>query len=224
MNNHKKSFFSISELVRLLKTMSLLYVILVALSIGFAMLVDEVLEHDTQSFDVMVLKYVRGFASPNLDKLFVVVTQFAGPIIVGLIFLILFGYTWTRYYRYYSLFLCLTIPRTVLLNSILKLLFRRDRPNLWEKIVTEKSFSFPSGHAMISMAIALSLVFILNRSRYRKWGIPIAIVYVLLIALSRLYLGVYYPTDILGGWLMSAAWFSVVVLTMKHKGYLNAQS
>jgi undecaprenyl-diphosphatase len=93
-----------------------------------------------------------------------------------------------------------------LLNLLLKMLFARERPDLWDHIVTELSYSFPSGHAMASMGLAAGLVVSLWETRFRRIAIIGGLAYVAVIAFTRLYLGVHYPTDIIAGWCVSIAW------------------
>ena len=104
----------------------------------------------------------------------------------------------------------------VVINFILKMIFERSRPDLWQRLVVETSYSFPSGHALASSAIALVIIIICYKT---KWFIPaiiIGTVYAVVIAYSRLYLGVHYPSDIIGGWLISAAWVIAMYWTIKR--------
>ena len=94
----------------------------------------------------------------------------------------------------------------VLLNMLVKGFFARQRPDLWERLVTETSYSFPSGHSMASAALALSVVLITWNTRFRWWVVAAASLYVVTIGFTRLYLGVHYPTDVLAGWSLGAAW------------------
>jgi membrane-associated phospholipid phosphatase len=93
-----------------------------------------------------------------------------------------------------------------LVNLLAKLFFGRARPDLWASIAPESDYSFPSGHAMASMAVAAALVLMLWPTRFRWLTVALGLIYVLAIGLTRLYLGVHYPTDILGGWCASLAW------------------
>lgn len=92
-----------------------------------------------------------------------------------------------------------------LINNILKIIFRRERPDLSLRLINETNYSFPSGHAMISMFFYFTLIIIINRSslKYKKLLNLIFMLIILLIGMSRIYLGVHYLSDILGGYLIA---------------------
>ena len=93
-----------------------------------------------------------------------------------------------------------------LLNVCAKLFFSRQRPQLWETIVTEKSFSFPSGHSIGSMSFAAALTLLAWPTRWR-WPVAIgALSFAITIGLTRLYLGVHYPSDVAAGWCAALVW------------------
>src|SRR3990167_6860759 len=109
-----------------------------------------------------------------------------------------------------------------LLNFGLKLLFGRSRPELWTHLVTESSYSFPSGHAMLSSALALALVSIFWGTKYRVTVAIGAALYIAMIGFTRLYLGVHYPSDIIAGWCASFAWV-IIVTSIAHTFFTNRQ-
>lgn len=192
---------------RVLAMMFVLYVLPVVL---FVALVDEVLENDTLPYDDAILQFVHGFHAPWLDPIVVAITNIGGPVgatlLTGVIALAFLAYRQRRKF----LIVVAGVGGATLLNILLKALFQRDRPQLWERIVTENSFSFPSGHAMASSALALSLIAIFWPTRWRWWAIAASVGYMVIIGSTRLYLGVHYPTDIIAGWLVSATWVALV--------------
>jgi undecaprenyl-diphosphatase len=82
-------------------------------------------------------------------------------------------------------------------------------------VITETGYSFPSGHAMLSSALILSVVFIIWKTRFRWVGVIIGAILIGLIGLSRVYLGVHFPTDIVAGWSVSFVWVFIVLVVTK---------
>lgn len=188
-------------------TAFLIYGILV---FAFTELAEQVMDHSTQSLDVAILQRINTLSDPGLDGFFVFITDLSGPVVVPILALLLAAWFIWKNEAYNAIYLFLILGGTFLVNTALKLYYQRVRPNLWSLLVEESSYSFPSGHAMISMALALSLIVLLFYSRLRWPAILIGTGYVLLIGFSRLYLGVHYPSDIVGGWLASMVWSAVV--------------
>ena len=100
----------------------------------------------------------------------------------------------------------LTVVSSGLLNLLAKLLFHRDRPSLWESSTSELYFSFPSGHAMLSMTLVVALTLLVPRNPWRSLFLFGGVMLAIEIGWTRLYLGVHYPSDILGGWALAIAW------------------
>lgn len=185
-------------------TIGLLFWIPIITFIGVA---DNVLEGDTLTFDRAVLHYINNsFSNSKLDPYIVAYTNLGGlisitAIVTGVVLLLL-----GRGYRRSASFVLTVVGGTAVMNVLLKALFARDRPSLFESIILENSFSFPSGHAMMSSALAFAAILLAWRTKYR-WPVTIAaILFFVSISFTRLYLGVHYPTDLLAGWCISGAW------------------
>ena len=107
------------------------------------------------------------------------------------------------------------ICATGLTNLILKNTVKRDRP-MEIRLIDAHGYSFPSGHSSISTAIALVLIyFILKRIKNKKIAYLLCsfiFIYLILVGISRVYLGVHYPTDILGGWFIAGIWSYISVV------------
>lgn len=167
---------------------------------------DGILEGEILPFDKNTLLYIRHWHTPTLDSLMLFVSTIGGPnVMTGISILVLIVLA-LRHPRSRALFFGLAMLGEVLLNQGVKLLFARPRPTLWDHLINEPAFSFPSGHAMASSAFAAALTLILW---YTPWRWPVFIlgsIFVVLVGFSRLYLGVHYPSDVLGGILASLAW------------------
>lgn len=187
----------------------------------FSEIAEEVREQETIHFDAGALVWLNQFASPWLDRLMIIVTDFGGGIagvlaVVGLAWLL-----WRQQHYRQAVFAVVAIGGAGAINTLLKLLFARDRPSLWETLIVETTYSFPSGHAMLSSSIAFVLVLLFWHSRYRWWVVAAGTLYVLAIGLTRLYLGVHYPTDIVAGWCVSAAWVAIVATVVFNDSLLR---
>ncbi|KFN40983.1 phosphatase PAP2 family protein [Arenimonas oryziterrae] len=197
-------------------TMVLLFVCVLLPLWGFTEIAEDVHRQERFLFDDPVLLWAHARHAPRLDAFFIAMSAFGYAWGVVPIDLILVGYfAWTRRLRD-GLFFGLSVAGSALLNLGVKQLFARQRPSLWESIAPESTFSFPSGHAMGSMTLALAVVLLCWPTRWRWLVVSVSFALVLLIAASRLYLGVHYPSDILAGWASACAWvFGVYVLVYR---------
>ena len=103
-------------------------------------------------------------------------------------------------------FLVLAVAGATLLNVTAKVIFQRPRPDELGAVLVEKVFSFPSGHTMANAAFGIALAYIFWRSPRTRWVSLVALAWAVAVGLSRNYLGVHYPTDVLVGFLTSLAW------------------
>ena len=96
-------------------------------------------------------------------------------------------------------------------NPLLKVIFDRDRPDLWEKRGQFAWSSYPSGHAIASVAVLLTIAWLLWRERGWRWPWAVAAALLLVSLHSRLYLGVHWPSDVVGGVLVGAIWLGATM-------------
>lgn len=111
---------------------------------------------------------------------------------------------------------------TTLLNQLLKNVFQRGRPI--DSIIEESGYSFPSGHSMVSMAFYGFLIYLVYKSNIKYKGLIIGLLSVLivLIGISRIYLGVHYPTDVIGGFTLSLSYLLLFIdITTPNFTYVN---
>lgn len=195
---------------QLLTNIGLIYIILIFIFWLISEFVERLRTKKIANFDKKILLKINSFSTPFLDKLMVLITDFGGVIIPIVISFSLLNYFIKINETKKALFVLVGILGTLLINIVLKTLIRRNRPNLWKKIVKESSFSFPSGHTMISWSLTLIVLITISNAFYGAAIIVAAVLYGLLVAFSRLYLGVHYPTDIIGGWVMSSIWIFLI--------------
>ena len=173
-----------------------------------AWLCTEVWEKELFSFDRSFLLWIHQFANPQFDRIFLFFTALDDPPTVVTIFIITIA--WLVMKRRYSDGIRFTIVCAggVLINQVMKLFFAKPRPELWHRLITETSFSFPSGHAVGSMVVYGFIAYILAKEMQQHKHIVYATASLLIIAigLSRLYLGVHYPTDIIAGYGIGFLW------------------
>lgn len=156
--------------------------------------------------DKRLLTWLHAHSSPGLDKLALALTQAGDPLPMGLLAVLLTaGLAWWRGRGLAGLF-GLGVGGAMLLNVLVKLIFARSRPSLWESIAPAVFYSFPSGHAMGAAALVTALGFAMRTPTARAlvWGL--GAVFALGVGWSRVYLGVHYPSDVLAGWTGSVGW------------------
>jgi membrane-associated phospholipid phosphatase len=173
-----------------------------------AWLCTEVWEKETFNFDRAFLLWLHQFANPQLDRLFLFFTALGDPPTVVTIFMMTI--VWLLMKRHYQdgMRFAIVCAGGVVINQEMKLFFAKPRPELWPRLITDLSFSFPSGHAVGSMVVYGFLAHILAKAwpQSQHYIYAIASVLVLAIGLSRLYLGVHYPTDIIAGYGIGFLW------------------
>jgi membrane-associated phospholipid phosphatase len=190
-----------------------------------AQLSDEVLEQEAFAFDRTVLLGIHQFANPTLDRLMLMITNLGDPHTVVAIAISAFSILWWRRYYQEAKIFVIDCLGGVILSYGLKLVFSKPRPNLWQSAIEETSFSYPSGHALGSTILYGFLAYILA-TRYPQFASLIYASAVLLIAaigLSRLYLGVHWPTDIIAGYSIGFLWV-MFCTTMLKLQKLNNQN
>jgi undecaprenyl-diphosphatase len=173
---------------------------------GFGALVEELREGEGFPFDAPLLQLAHALARQGLDRTFLIVSQLGyGYGVVPLDVVLVAALAWRRRMRE-GLFSGLALGGSALLNVLAKHVYARQRPDLWLSIAPETTYSFPSGHAMGSMTLGAVAILLAWRTRWRWPVAAVAVAFVLLVGLSRVYLGVHYPSDILAGWAIACAW------------------
>jgi membrane-associated phospholipid phosphatase len=162
--------------------------------------------------DQPVSVWLHAHATPRLTAVMLAITNLhstLGVLVITLIVAILLEY-WRD--RYWLLVLTLSVPGGMLLNVLLKNLFDRPRPKLDHPILTLTGYSFPSGHTMAATVLYATLAsFAASKVQARSWrvlAILVAACAILLVGVSRIYLGAHYLSDVLAAMAEGLAWLA----------------
>ena len=138
------------------------------------------------------------------------ITALGSSAVITLLTIFVTGYFWIARKRHTVVLILVAVVGGALLNSLLKGIFERPRPSLVPKLDHVTSHSFPSGHAQASAVIYLTLGAILaslvHEPQRKIYLLGSAVAAALLVGMSRVYLGVHYPSDVLGGWIVGFSW------------------
>ncbi|PNY79976.1 phosphatase PAP2 family protein [Deinococcus koreensis] len=182
-----------------------------------AELTEEVFRDGGFSWDQAILEWYAAHRTPGLTLLARVLAVLGGvpalPIITLGIALVLARFRT----RAHAWFLILAVSGATVLNGLAKVAFQRARPGELVAVLNEPGFSFPSGHAMSNMAFGMALCLVFWHSRARWPAALLGVGWGLLVGISRNYLGVHYPTDVLVGCLSSVTWVVGLYLVVRKR-------
>jgi undecaprenyl-diphosphatase len=217
---------------------TLLSIIIIAGGVLLFSELVEMIQGEPQAFDRWVLLALRNPGDPAdpigpawLEIVYRDITSLGGAAVLTLMTAIVVGFLIVDKKRSAALFVLASVAGGTLLSTILKLAFARPRPDVVPHLVAVSSASFPSGHAMLSAVVYLTLGALLSRVegplRLKVYILSVAIVLTLLIGISRIYLGVHWPTDVLAGWCAGAAWATLcwrIALTLQRRGEVEGDT
>lgn len=208
-----------------------------ALLFAFIKLADVVIEGETRPFDEAILLALRmpGDVSQPIGPLWLqeMVRDFTALGSIGVLTIITLGVIgWMVFsgkQRTAGLVL-VAVVGGVVFSSLLKLGFARPRPDLVPHSVAVFTNSFPSGHAMMSAVVYLTLGFLVARTQHavalKVYLLSLALFLALLVGASRVYLGVHWPSDVLAGWVVGACWAllcSFVMSRLQETGQIEPE-
>lgn len=173
--------------------------------------------------DYGILMTVRTYASPFFDQITPFLTDLGDVVAVAATTLLLAVLFLLKKRPTIAALFVLGVGGGAAINVVIKQLVDRSRPDLWQHLVTETSHSFPSGHATASFALGLCIVLALWRTKWRVPAITFSASYIIMVALTRLYAGVHYPTDIVAAWLITAAWIGTVCVALRYYNVYSSE-
>jgi undecaprenyl-diphosphatase len=192
----------------------------------FIALADEVSEGDTQHMDDRILLAMRNPNDPAdpigprwLEEAGRDVTALGGVMVMALVTAAVIGYLWIDGKRRSAMFVLFATGSGLIISSVLKHFFDRPRPGAVTHLSYVYTSSFPSGHSMLSAVVYLTLGSLLMRiqpkRRLKIYYLFVATMLTVLVGVSRVYMGVHYPTDVLAGWTAGLVWALICWLSAR---------
>ncbi|MGI6093647.1 MAG: phosphatase PAP2 family protein [Veillonellaceae bacterium] len=204
--------------------------IVLALMVGIIMLGlfckiawNTLIEQAMAEFDQSIILLVRSFTSSYMDFFMVNVTNLGSASFYALLAFVMLIILLRRKRKYEAVTLVLCVAGGAFLNEVLKQLFQRSRPDTLP-LIDIGGYSFPSGHAMVSVCCYGLLAFLTIRS-LASWRSKVIVfiitsIVVTVVGISRIYVGVHYPTDVLAGFAVGTTWLAfciALLLWLEHR-------
>lgn len=185
------------------------WVILLICMVAFFAIIEDVLDNEIWIFDDIAYETVSGIISNTVTSIFMIVTNLGGAIGIITTTILILIFVNNRKYKFYIVFNLIIVT---VLNQIIKYIVQRPRP-IEHRIIDQFGYSFPSGHSMVSMAFYGFLIYLIYKrvqNKYLKWGLCTGLSFLILsIGISRIYLGVHYASDVIGGFCLSVSYLIV---------------
>lgn len=187
----------------------------IAALLCFIVVAAQIHGDEVKQFDHSIIQAIQSFESPGITSAMKFLSFIGSTWMVVTISLAAIGILYfALHHRFELIFFVSVEVSSAVLNKLLKLTFARERPNLY-RIVEEAGYSFPSGHSMGAFALYASLAFLIWRHVHARKGriavILLSSLMIVLIGVSRIYLGVHYPSDVIGGYMASGICFTLSV-------------
>jgi len=201
------------------KYVTTIFSIIVLFIIFFIFVASRIQGAEIIAFDKIIIDFVQSFQTDATTKWTIVLTDMGSIKFISIAIVV--GAGLLCLYKKFSLavFLILAPSLGGLLNKFLKWIFKRERPDILP-IITEHGYSFPSGHSMGSLlfygSAAYVLLHIWKSAGIKAVTIIVACLFILMIGISRIYLGVHYPTDVVGGYAVGFSFLLVCIFVFRY--------
>ena len=186
---------------------------------AFVAVAELVQEGATQRFDNAVMFWVRDHRIPWLERTMIEMTALGNWTVVGMVGAVAALFLTLTRHKHSAALLVIATAGGVVINGALKALFSRPRPEIFEWQTLATSSSFPSGHATAAALVYGTVAYLAARLHKRRWARFLtmlgALIFILLVCASRVYLGVHYPSDVLGGVISGFAWAAFCMATLE---------
>lgn len=188
----------------------------------FVLLLEDVFTEKTMKNDIRIYEFVsKNFMNDSSTIFFKIITNLSGVFFIGGLTILLVMFIRNKKLKFA---IPLNLVLVVGLNSLLKNIIQRPRPNNY-RIIDESGFSFPSGHSMVSVAFYGFLIYLIykyiNNKTIKYSLITLLFSLIILIGLSRIYLGVHYASDVVAGYCLSLGYLVVFTSVIGKVGKLN---
>ena len=182
---------------------------------GLVKLHDEILKGSFEQRDQAIQSWLHGFARPMLTEVMSGLSWIGSPLVLTPAVALAVGLMWWWRLRDDAVLVAAAALGGAVLDEVMKLHFKRSRPELPWAFVHEHSFSFPSGHSVLAMVMYGVIVYKTHDKLRSKWARAAlmvgAFLMVMGIGVSRVYLGAHYPSDVAGGYFVGAVWLAAVI-------------
>lgn len=201
--------------------------VIVLAALVFLVVAGQVSDGDTQKFDEAIVQWFRRADDPAMPRgpawlreAGIDITALGSFSVILLLVLAVSGFLWIHRQKRLMALLLISTGTGFLLNWLMKIAFARPRPSVVRHLREVVTPSFPSGHAALSAVVYLTigvLLFQVVKGRQaRLYCLAVAMAATGLVGLSRIYLGVHYPSDVLAGWATGIAWASACWLAAQY--------
>jgi len=185
----------------------------------FVALASYVRSGGSQAFDESVIRWLAAHHTEGLDAAMLEITALGTGIVVMMVVVVAALFLVLVDYKFSAILLLASTFGGLVLNAVLKLGFNRPRPSIVVPAVHAVSSSFPSGHAMSAAIVYTTVAYLaarLHKSSWARWLVmTAAFIVIALISISRMYLGVHYPSDVLAGVVVGLAWAAFCMATLE---------
>ncbi len=191
------------------------FIIMFICIVLFLAILEDVLDYEIKNFDILCYNLISKSISEYVTTIAKVITKFGNAGTLILITIILFFVIKNKKIKWA---IPINLACSAILNFTLKNIIQRPRPVEY-RIIDVKGYSFPSGHSMVSMAFYGFLIYLIYRNVKNKYIKVISILLlstlIFLIGASRIYLGVHYASDVIGGFLLAISYLTIYICILK---------
>lgn len=193
-------------------------IFLIGFGLAFWMFAEKLKEHQLHQFDLSIISFIQDSITPQNTKMMEFFTFLGSTKAVIILSLISLVVMLLNKKRWETLFFIIAVSCSAIFNRLLKWIFQRARPEI-HPLITETGYSFPSGHSMTAIVFYGMLAYLLMLFFEKSFAKIITLLgfaaLIITIGVSRIYLGVHYPSDVLAGFSAGGAWLFMCILALR---------